>query len=124
MGYNRFFQVDTKENDFFAVNRDSNTSIKDSVKRILLTAPGERVGQPDFGSNLKLYLFEADYILRENIIVEIVNSITRWEPRVSVVDISIQEGFTDGSKTFYVYLTLREKESYEIFETDLEVTNN
>lgn len=122
MGYNRIFANDN--NDFFSVNRDSLASLRDSVKRILLTAPGERVGEPDFGSNLKLYLFESDYILRENVIVEIVNSIVRWEPRVDIVNIDLDESFEDGSKIFFVNILLREKENFELFGTDLVITDN
>jgi hypothetical protein len=60
-----------------------STSINRSISLILLTAKGEVFGNPEFGSDIRKYLFE--YITdttKELIIDEIMNSVSMWEPRI------------------------------------------
>tara|TARA_R100000664_G_C2754438_1_gene142052 strand:+ start:2182 stop:2550 length:369 start_codon:yes stop_codon:yes gene_type:complete len=44
--------------DGFQMNKSFKNMIKQNFKMLLLTAPGERVMEPDFGVGLKTYLFE------------------------------------------------------------------
>jgi phage baseplate assembly protein W len=61
-----------------------------SVKMLLITGKGERVMEPDYGTNLRVLLFEAMTEGMEAIAQqEIVDAITRWEPRVSLVSIGV-----------------------------------
>lgn len=70
-------------------NKDSITQ---SIKTILSTTPGERLFLPEFGSNLKEYVFEPlDFSTTELIIGEIEIALERWEDRITVVDITVEE---------------------------------
>jgi phage baseplate assembly protein W len=65
--------------------------IRNDLLQLLLTAPGERVMRPDFGSPIRAYVFEqiddtGIDILRERI----KETITRFEGRVSVTDVAIE----------------------------------
>ena len=67
-------------------------SINRSIALILLTAKGELFGNPDFGSNIRMYLFNNITDLMINKLKEeIVDSITQWESRITLTtsDINI-----------------------------------
>jgi phage baseplate assembly protein W len=66
-----------------------------NIKNLLLTAKGERVMQPDFGSDLRALLFEqADENIEERIEETILESISTWLPYISVEKIDIIEDET------------------------------
>lgn len=75
--------------EFFSIRSDEEL-IRENIIRVLLTSPGERV-MSNFGCNLKSYLFEQSNILLQEIEDEIKKSINRWEPRVLVNNILIEE---------------------------------
>lgn len=65
------------------------------VKRDLLnhlhTKRGERLMRPNFGTNVHMYLFDPfDSVVRQNIIDE-VEEVIDSEPRVSLIDIDVQD---------------------------------
>ena len=67
-----------------------------NIKNLLLTAKGERVMQPDFGSDLRALLFEqADENIEERIEETILESISTWLPYISVGKIDIIEDETN-----------------------------
>lgn len=62
-----------------------------SVKMLLITAKGERIMQPDYGTNLRLILFELQGNGVEGLVQqEIVDALTRWEPRVNLQFLTVQ----------------------------------
>lgn len=73
--------------------------IAQSIRTILSTIPGERVMNPEFGSNLYNLLFEPmDEYTLEEIQDTIMTSITRWENRVSVDLVHV---FPNEDRNFY-----------------------
>lgn len=66
--------------------------IEESLRILLNTYPGERTMQPEFGSRLRDYCFEA-YSLRTETLIkdEISKSILLNEPRVDVEDIVVEQ---------------------------------
>ena len=65
--------------------------ITESITRILLTVPGERVGNPVFGCKFKTFLFDLDIVMREEMISDISNAIAKWEPRITINKITLQD---------------------------------
>ncbi|MCM1064953.1 MAG: GPW/gp25 family protein [Eubacterium sp.] len=58
-------------------------NIRQSVKIILLTEPGERMMHPKFGTKLRQFLFEnMDSQTREMICREVRGSLQMWEKRI------------------------------------------
>ena len=64
--------------------------IKSDMLCLLLTAPGERVMLPDFGTPLKRLIFEQnDAATAESARQMIIDSIRKWEPRVAITDVEV-----------------------------------
>jgi phage baseplate assembly protein W len=98
-------------NDFFTIKEDED-AIKESISRILVTLPGERVNNPTFGSKVREFIFQLDVILEEDITSEIQSAVTRWEPRVTIENIIT--GLKD-ERTFIIKLNGIYNESLEPF---------
>jgi phage baseplate assembly protein W len=66
-------------------------AIKNSIRNIFLTIPGQKVLSPSFGCSLDKYLFEPVSVLGGNAIGnDINNAITQYEPRVSVINVYVK----------------------------------
>jgi phage baseplate assembly protein W len=77
---------------------DYAESIKQSVKIILLTRKGERIMNPEFGTNLKRYLFEPiNQTVREIIKTEVINTLYQWENRIRDISVDIMDGGSGGN---------------------------
>ena len=65
-------------------------AIKQSIKNLILTTPGERFYNQDYGCNVSALLFEPmDAFLAAQIEDEILNTIGRFDQRVRVIDVDI-----------------------------------
>lgn len=65
--------------------------MRESIRVILLTEPGERLLREDFGCGLRRFLFEPNTVTTRQLIRErVVKAIGRWEPRVKVDDVTIE----------------------------------
>lgn len=65
-------------------------AIKRSLRNILFTNTGERPFNPEFGTNLNKFLFEPVSVVTElNIKLLIKETIRIYEPRISIIDISV-----------------------------------
>lgn len=59
--------------------------IYQSLDNLLNTIPGERLFLPEYGTDLEQYLFDPlNDATAFAILGEVVNAVTRWEPRVKV----------------------------------------
>jgi len=64
--------------------------IKSDLLQLLLTTPGERVMLPTYGTPLKRLIFDPNDTNLEVAAREmIINSITQWEPRITVQQIEV-----------------------------------
>lgn len=67
-------------------------NINQSIDVILKTQRGERVLQPDFGSELRQYIFSNfDATLKNQIVASIRHTLLNDEPRITVESIDITE---------------------------------
>lgn len=74
------------------------STIKSDLLQLLLTNPGERVMLPEYGTALRKLLFEPnDPTLAEQARNLIINSISRWEPRIAVQNIEVSTNIDDTS---------------------------
>lgn len=77
------------ENDFLSIKTSENL-YTESIMRILMTSPGERVGQPFFGVGLKRQLFDlVDDITLQNLEEIIREQVEIYEPRVTLNQVNI-----------------------------------
>lgn len=71
-------------------------TIKQNLKMLLLTSPGERVMIPIYGVGLRDYLFSPNTELtRDQIKFEIMNQISIFMPFLQEVDIDIEDSDAD-----------------------------
>ena len=65
-------------------------NVRESLRLILLTEPGERLMREEFGCGLRRSLFEPNTTTTRQLIRErITAAIGRWEPRVTVEDVDV-----------------------------------
>lgn len=77
------------ETGFLVRNLDAN-AVKTAIRNLLLTNKGERLFQPDIGSNIRKVLFEDISTTTSNMLkTYIEDAIKQHEPRVNVLDIII-----------------------------------
>jgi uncharacterized protein len=75
---------------------DGDDNVRESIRTILLTDPGERIMLPAFGAGLRAFLFEPNTPASHRLIEErIVQSLRRWEPRIAVVEVLVDEDAHD-----------------------------
>lgn len=89
--------------------------ISENIKRILTTRPGERVGEPDFGSHVLDYIFMPQLSIND-LIAEIINSINTQEPRVTVNSCTLTSATKDDVVKINLDVTLNteSKENLQI----------
>jgi uncharacterized protein len=71
-------------------------NVRESIRLILLTEPGERLMREEFGCGLRRFLFEPNTVAtREQIRQRIAQAIGRWEPRVILQEVNVEPGAED-----------------------------
>ena len=84
----------------------NENAIARAVRNIVLTTPGEKFFDPDFGSNVGEILFEnVDDITAVSIEDEIKSSLKNYEPRVELIDVNVEPNFDENQ--FDVLITYR-----------------
>lgn len=114
----------TGPNQLFRQSYTSEDQAISNLKSLLLTAKGERIMLPNFGSDLPKYLFENfDEDLLSKIENEVVGSIRTWLPYINVQDVRVYtRDYGDNLKTNLEYHTIFVEldftvDPYENFET-------
>ena len=84
----------------------NENAIARAVRNIVLTTPGEKFFDPDFGSSVSEILFEnVDDITAISIEDEIKNCLANYEPRVELIDVNVDPNFDENQ--FDVIITYR-----------------
>ena len=84
----------------------NENAIARAVRNIVLTTPGEKFFDPDFGSSVSEILFEnVDDITAISIKDEIKNCLQNYEPRVEIIDVKVDPNFDENQ--FDVIITYR-----------------
>jgi uncharacterized protein len=74
-------------------------SIRESIRVILMTDPGERLMLPAFGAGLRGFLFEPNIPATHRLIQERVDfTLGRWEPRIDVVRVVVDADPDDAQQ--------------------------
>lgn len=76
--------------DWFAIKQNKDL-IYESIIRILMTSPGERVMRPTFGVGMPRKVFQlVTPDMLQDLAVQIHSALRNFEPRVSVVDVQTE----------------------------------
>ena len=118
------FPLDHSPEGFFYKTKTIREQVKSNIRNLLLTEKGERVFQPNFGSNLKSLLFEQiTPISLENVENDIRESLSTWLPYVNVNDLVVVQDSANSNKvlTSLEYSTTLEPESLDTITFTFEV---
>ena len=76
----------------YTLHKDLLGVIKQNFKMLILTIPGERIMNPDFGVGIQKYLFENDTMeLRSRISTRIKDQVARYMPFLKVKDVILPQ---------------------------------
>tara|TARA_B100000427_G_scaffold314150_1_gene307066 strand:+ start:2118 stop:2513 length:396 start_codon:yes stop_codon:yes gene_type:complete len=79
-------------NDLLVKKEDA--AVKQAVVNILMTNKGERLFDPEYGSNVPSYLFDQlDYGTAANISDAIRECLSKYEPRISIISLGVEPDF-------------------------------
>ena len=85
--------------DGFVMNKKFTTLVRQNFKMLILTTPGERIMDPEFGVGLKTYLFQN---FHEGTLAEIDANIrsqaAKYLPVVSIIGISFDQSMIDRNQ--------------------------
>lgn len=99
--------------------KTNEESIKESLKNIILTDRGERLFQPNLGSDIRASLFENVTPVTLKILEERVKDvINNFEPRVSLIDVDVTSLYDDNKVQITIYFYVKNREdplSVDIF---------
>ena len=100
------FPIVSSTGGYFSNSEGFNTIVA-GIKQLILTKKGERVMLPEFGTNLRSFVFDQDTpALRKRIKDEISQAITVYEPRVTIRNLNVYVKESQGRNTIMVALQL------------------
>tara|TARA_R110000765_G_scaffold146438_1_gene248802 strand:- start:1416 stop:1835 length:420 start_codon:yes stop_codon:yes gene_type:complete len=100
------FPVVSSIGGYFSKSEGFNTILA-GIKQLILTRKGERVMLPEYGTNLRAFIFEQDTpTLRKRITDEIAEAIFVYEPRVTIKNLEVYINESHGQNTIMVALQL------------------
>ena len=71
-------------------------NVRESIRILLLTEPGERLMRETFGCGLRRFLFEPNTVTTRQLIKErIAEAIGRWEPRAALQSVAVLDSPAD-----------------------------
>ncbi len=75
---------------------EGEANIREAIRIVLLTEPGERLRLDEFGGGLPALLFESNTTTAHHLIAErIRRAVTDWEPRVRVRSVEVDQDPAD-----------------------------
>lgn len=75
---------------YFQQSTSTYAQIRSNFRNLILTTKGERLMQPDFGTDLKQILFnQLDGETKSNVRATIVSAVDRWMPFLELQNVSV-----------------------------------
>ena len=92
--------------DGYTLNKSYSESVRQNLKMLVLTAPGERMMDPLFGVGLRNFLFEQNHpITLGTIESKIRRQVAKYMPFVEIIDIDFGQ-LDDGSPLMQNSITI------------------
>ena len=71
-------------------------NVREAIRILLMTRPGERLFIPDMGAGLDRLLFEPNTVTtRQTIKDRIVRTLQHWEPRIAIESVDVEQDPND-----------------------------
>ena len=95
------FPLRRDNNNDFKLTKTSLEQAQHNLRNLFLTYPGERVGQPEFGSRIRELCFEQiDDELPVRIEEEVRRTVSNWLPYINVQEVNTLNEEGDENKIF------------------------
>lgn len=73
-------------------------NVREAIRIVLVTRPGERLFEPGFGAGLDRWLFEPNTASTRQLIKDrITRSLAQWEPRIAVRSVEVEPDPADAT---------------------------
>ena len=115
------FPLRSDNNNDFALTKNSSQQARHNLRNLLLTQVGERVGQLEFGSNLRALIFEPDdKNLPIKIEEEVTRATSRWLPYINIQNVQTLSDEGNKNKVFIQisFSTTLNADTYESITLD------
>jgi phage baseplate assembly protein W len=77
---------------FLDLNADDNSAIKADLMHLIITRKGQRLYNPDFGTDLLRFIFQPeDGLTFSQIKEEITTVVKRYLPKLNITDVLVEE---------------------------------
>lgn len=101
---------------------EGEANVRENLRVLLLTEPGERLRLASYGAGLRRFLFEPNTAATRHAIREAIeDSIARWEPRVSVESVFVESDPVD-ERAAHATITFRLVATQAVERVTLAVT--
>ena len=110
--------LEIDDGDGFVMIKSIKKLIKQNLKMILLTDPGERVMEPNFGVGMKTYLFQ-NYGsgVEAQIDSKIREQVNTYLPVVAIIDIAFAVADADNNRlAFSIFYAIPELDDKDLLE--------
>jgi phage baseplate assembly protein W len=97
MANGKFINIDYPFKDstngfFIKLNDNEQRAIKADLMHLLLTRKGQRLYNPDFGTDILRYIFEPnDALTWESVQDEVKNSVKKYLPKLNITNLSVTQ---------------------------------
>tara|TARA_R100000030_G_C3239444_1_gene120260 strand:- start:774 stop:1256 length:483 start_codon:yes stop_codon:yes gene_type:complete len=99
------FPLRADNNNNFAMTKNSIQQSRHNLRNLLLTYPGERAGNPEFGCRLRELCFEQhNESLPSRIETEIVEATNQFLPYINIIDV---ETLTDANQQEKIFVSIK-----------------
>tara|TARA_B110000902_G_C13743605_1_gene373919 strand:- start:24 stop:446 length:423 start_codon:yes stop_codon:yes gene_type:complete len=120
------FPLRRDNNNDFKLTKTSLEQAQHNLRNLFLTYPGERVGQPEFGSRIRELCFEQiDDELPTRIEEEVRRAVSTWLPYIIVQEVNTLNEEGDENKIFVQvkYSTTLNPDTLESITVDASYTS-
>jgi len=94
---------DFDEDGAYSLNKKIIDSVRQNLKMLILTNPGERIMDSDFGVGIKRYIFENDTLeVREKIQSRITEQVGKYLKFISIKEINISPPNSNDENVLFI----------------------
>lgn len=106
---------DSKQGFFLDLNSTDNKAIKADLLHLLLTSKGQRLYNPDFGTDLLKFIYEPlDGMTLDGIKSEINDSVKKYLPQVRLDDLTVEDSAIND---YLALVTIKFTITGDVFES-------
>jgi phage baseplate assembly protein W len=104
---------DAEEGSFLKLNKTSLEAIRSNLIHLIMTEKGERWYLPEFGTNLKKFIFEQyDNVTKNDIKRQLNDDIQKWIPNLEITDILVEN---DSENEYAAVIEIKYEVTEDVF---------